>query len=156
MNADHTVAFAAFWTKNFAGLQCPPLPKKESDLNLTALLALRAEDPALFQNLFGQKTDSMPADTVARRNLGQCTLADADHLERAGLQWEAEEIRRKAEIEEQRAFAQRIDESRQLQAIQEQRTREWQESGLLERMAASPVSAEAAARARAQWGITGQ
>ena len=154
MNADHTAAFAAFWTKNFAGLQCPPLPKKESDLNLTALLALRTEDPALFQNLFGQKTDSMPADTVARRNLGQCTLADADHLERAGLQWEAEEIRRKAEIEEQRAFAQRIDESRQVQAMDAQRLQEWQQMDLLERMAHQPIDPAVAAKNRSKWGIS--
>ena len=156
MDAQHVAAFAAFWTKNFPGMQCPALPKKESDLNLTALLTLRAEDPALFQNLFGQQEAKMPADVVHRRNIGQSTLADAEHLEKAGLAWEAEEIRRKAQIEEQRIYAQRIDESRQLQQINENKTREWQEMGLLARLGHEPLPADVIAANRAKYGIKGR
>ena len=151
MDAQHVAAFAAFWTKNFPGMQCPALPKKESDLNLTALLTLRAEDPALFQNLFGQQEAKMPADVVHRRNIGQSTLADAEHLEKAGLAWEAEEIRRKAEIEEQRIYAQRIDESRQLQALEQQQLSAWQQMGLLERLGHAPLSPEVIAANRAKY-----
>ena len=75
--------------------------------------------------------------------------------EACGLQWEAEELRRRAQIAETQLVDQRIDESRQVQEMQRRKREQWQSMTLLERLAASPVSAESAARARAEWGITG-
>ena len=50
---DHSWAFAEWWANTFPGTQCPPLPKKRGDLGLTAEMALQSDNPALFQNLFG-------------------------------------------------------------------------------------------------------
>ena len=156
IHIDHTAAYATFWANTFPGVPCPAVPKKLGDLNLTARMTMQTEDPALYQNLFAGDTSTLPADVRNRRNLGQNTPADADALEACGLQWEAEELRRRAQIAETQLVDQRIDESRQLQEIQRRKREQWQSMNLLERMAASPVSAECAARARAEWGITGQ
>ena len=86
---DHTAAFAQFWVRSFPGQQCPPLPTKLTDLSLTAQMTMQAEDPKLYQNLFSAKTSTLPADVAHRRNLGENNIADADALERCGLQYEA-------------------------------------------------------------------
>ena len=156
IHIDHTGAFASFWNREFPGVPCPPVPKKESDLTMTARETLRISDPKLFQNLFATSTASLPADVANRRNLGQNIASDADALQAAGLQWEADELRRKADIAELQRMNQRIDESRQVQQQAAQRREEWQSMGILERMGHQPLSPEVIARNRREWGITGQ
>ena len=63
----------------------------------------------------------MPTETVARRNLRLSIAADIPHLEAAGLQFEANQLKRKAEIEEARLVTQRIDERLQVQAMHAKR-----------------------------------
>ena len=155
-NIDHTGAFASFWNREFPDQQCPPLPKSSSDLNMTARETLRMSDPKLFQNLFAANNSSLPADVAHRRSIGSNITLDATALEAAGMQWEANELNRRAEIAEAQLTSQRIDESRQYQALQEQRTKEWQSKGILERMAHQPLDPAVIARNREAWGITGQ
>ena len=156
IHIDHTGAFASFWNREFPGVPCPPVPKKESDLTMTARETLRISDPKLFQNIFATSTFSLPADVANRRNLGQNIASDADALQAAGLQWEADELRRKAGIAEMQRMNERIDESRQVQQQAAQRREEWQSMGILERMGHQPLSPEVIARNRRNWGITGQ
>ena len=156
IHIDHTGAFASFWNREFPGVPCPPVPKKESDLTMTARETLRISDPKLFQNMFATSTASLPADVANRRNLGQNIASDADALQAAGLQWEADELRRKAGIAEMQRMNERIDESRQVQQQAALRREEWQSMGILERMGHQPLSPEVIARNRRNWGITGQ
>ena len=156
IHIDHTGAFASFWNREFPGVPCPPVPKKESDLTMTARETLRISDPKLFQNMFATSTASLPADVANRRNLGQNIASDAEALQAAGLQWEADELRRKAGIAEMHRMNERIDESRQVQQQAAQRREEWQSMGILERMGHQPLSPEVIARNRRNWGITGQ
>ena len=156
IHIDHTGTFASFWNREFPGVPCPPVPKKESDLTMTARETLRISDPKLFQNMFATSTASLPADVANRRNLGQNIASDADALQAAGLQWEADELRRKAGIAEMQRLNERIDESRQVQQQAAQRREEWQSMGILERMGHQPLSPEVIARNRREWGITGQ
>ena len=156
IHIDHTGAFASFWNREFPGVPCPPVPRKESDLTMTARETLRISDPKLFQNMFATSTASLPADVANRRNLGQNIASDADALQAAGLQWEADELRRKAGIAEMQRMNERIDESRQVQQQAAQRREEWQSMGILERMGHQPLSPEVIARNRRNWGITGQ
>ena len=106
--------------------------------------------------MFATSTASLPADVANRRNLGQNIASDADALQAAGLQWEADELRRKASIAEMQRMNERIDESRQVQQQATQRREEWQSMGILERMGHQPLSPEVIARNRREWGITGQ
>ena len=156
IHIDHTGAFAAFWNREFPGMPCPPVPKKESDLTMTARETLRVSDPVLFQNMFARSTASLPADVANRRNLGQNIPSDADALQAAGLQWEADELRRKADIAELQRMNQRIDESRQVQAQAAERNRQWSEMGILQRLGHEPLSQQQIQANRRKWGIKGQ
>ena len=156
IHIDHTAAFAQFWVRTFPGVPCPPVPKKLSELNMTAQMTMRAEDPKLFQNLFAGNTSTLPADVAHRRTLGENTIADADALERCGLQHEADELRRRANYAEAERMSQRIDESRQVQQQAAQRREEWQSMGILARMVHTPIDPAVAAANRRKWGIKGR
>ena len=156
IHIDHTGAFASFWNREFPGVPCPPVPKKESDLTMTARETLRISDPKLFQNMFATSTASLPADVANRRNLGQNIASDADALQAAGLQWEADELRRKAGIAEMQRMNERIDESRQVQAQAAERNRQWSEMGILQRLGHEPLSQQQIQANSRKWGIKGQ
>ena len=82
-------------------------------------------DPKLFQNMFAHISASLPADVANRRNLGQNIASDADALQAAGFQWEADELRRKADIAEMQRMNERIDERRLLQQQDAQKREQW-------------------------------
>ena len=99
---------------------------------------------------------SLPADVANRRNFGQNIASDADALQAAGFQWEADELRRKADIAEMQRMNQRIDESRLLQQQDAQKREQWQSMGLLERLGHAPIDPAVAAANRRKWGIKGR
>ena len=157
---DHSWAFAEWWGNTFPGTQCPPLPKKEADLGLTALIALRSDNPALFQNLFGNGgmgSGSMPADTVARRNSGQLLAQDIPHLRAAGLEWEARELDQRVQRQmDQRAADDLLalqKRNRQSDRAVHERTSESSHDRWA-RMLSNPPSPQAIAAAKAAWGIS--
>ena len=80
----------------------------------------------------------------------------SDALQAAGFQWEADELRRKADIAEMQRMNERIDESRLLQQQAAQKREEWQSMGLLERLGHQPLSPEVIAANRRKWGIKGR
>ena len=45
------VAFANWWEKEMKGIPCPPVPRKLSELNLTAQMAMQATHPQLYTAL---------------------------------------------------------------------------------------------------------
>jgi len=79
-----------------------------------------------------------------------------DALQAAGFQWEADELRRKADLAEMQRMNERIDESRLLQQQAAQKREEWQSMGILERMGHQPLSPEVIAANRRKWGIKGR
>ena len=156
IHIDHTAAFASFWNREFPGMPCPPVPKRETDLTMTARETLRISDPKLFQNMFAHTSASLPADVANRRNLGQNIPSDADALQSAGFQWEADELRRKADIAERQRINERIDESRLLQQQDATKREQWQSMGLLERLGHTPIDPAVAAANCRKWGIKGR
>ena len=91
---------------------------------------------------FAGNTATLPADVAHRRTLGENTIADADALERCGLQHEADELRRRANYAEAERMSQRIDESRQVQQQAAQKAQEWASMGVLQRMGHEPMTPE--------------
>ena len=89
-------------------------------------------------------------------NLGQNIASDADALQAARLQWEADELRRKADIAEMQRMNERIDQSRLLQQQAAQKREQWQSMGLLERLGHAPIDPAVAAANRRKWGIKGR
>ena len=156
---DHTFEFASWWSKEFPGTQCPPLPKNAEDLGLTARMNLRSNNPALYQNLFGgggNGSAAMPADTVARRNSNQLQAGDVQHLRSAGLEWEAQELERRVQREMDQRMADQALSSRENYQQAMAKNRAWSEMGILERMGHQPLPPEVIAANRRRWGITGQ
>ncbi len=161
MNIDHTVDFANWWSQTFPGTQCPPLPKKKGDLALTAEFALQSDNPALFQNLFGNGglgSRSMPADTLARRNSGQLLPQDIPHLRDACLEWEAQQVQ---QLNQRRQDQRAADDFLALQKRNLQSEKAVQERisetshDRWARMLSNPPSPQSIAAARAAWGVTG-
>ena len=123
---------------------------------MTARETLRISDPKLFQNMFAHTSASLPADVANRRNLGQNIASDADALQAAGFQWEADELRRKADIAEMQRMNERIDESRRVQQQAAQKQEQWASMSLLERMGHERMTPEKVAHYRRMYGVSGQ
>ena len=157
---DHTGAFASFWNREFPEMACPPLPKKESDLTMTARETLRLSDPVLFQNLFsngGTGSSPLPADTAHRRANNQLQASDIPHLRAAGLEFEAQQLA----VGVQQAQDQRLADQARAEAAANQEQKafyaQWNNASFGERLAMSGgPTPEAIAQAREMWGISGQ
>ena len=157
---DFTADFANWWGNNFPASQCPALPKKPDDLNMSARMLLEGDNPALYQNLFGNGGEGatpMPADTVARRNSGQLQESDIPFLRASGLHYEAAQVAQQAQRQQDQRL---VDVARaEAAASKEQRqfSEAWNNASFGERLAMSGgPSPEAIAQAREMWGITGQ
>lgn len=155
---DRTAPFANWWAKTFPGTPCPPLPTKESDLGLTALMALKTDNPKLAQLLFGnEQSSAMPADTVMRRQSGNLQENDIPHLRAAGLEWEAQELERRAELAQSQQLAAQALESRQRAQAEIEYHQQFADMSLLERLAhAGDLPNEVVIQNRQRWGVTGQ
>ena len=145
--------FCTWYAKAFPGAPVPVLPRQESDLPLTTVLAMKTEDPALAQLLFAGANghSAMPADVVMRRNQGQSIPQDAQHPRRAGLEAEAQA----AEARGQRLIDQKlVDQTRQSQENYQQamaRSAGWREMGLLERLGHQPLTSDQIAENRRRY-----
>ena len=145
--------FCTWYAKAFPGAPVPVLPKQESDLPLTTVLAMKSEDPALAQLLFAGANghSAMPADVVMRRNQGQSIPQDAQHLRRAGLEAEAQA----AEARGQRLIDQQlVDQARQSREDYQQamqKSAAWREMGILQRMGHQPLTSEQIAENRRRY-----
>ena len=146
--------FAAWWNSEFRGLQCPVYPAKPSDLSMTAEMALR-RNASLYQRMFGQQNaTSLPADTLSRLRAGTLLYRDIPFLEGAGLQFEADRLKREKDNAMTQQINNQIDESRKVQAMQQQRLKAWQEMGLLQRLGHTPLSPDQIAANRRRYGIS--
>ena len=88
--------FARFWRSEMNSLQCPPYPKKITELPLSARMLLENfEGGKLCQDMFGNPS-ALPADTLFRFQNEQFVPDDIEHYERAGLTVAAETARNRA------------------------------------------------------------
>ena len=126
---------------------------------MTARMAMTAENPALFQDLFskgGSGSVPMPADTVSRRNSGQLQGSDIPHLRAAGLELEAQQLEQRVQQQmDQRMADQALSSSENYQQAMA-RSAQWSEMGILERMGHEPLSPQQIQANRRRWGIKGQ
>tara|TARA_Y100001972_G_scaffold6633_1_gene7105 strand:- start:527 stop:1018 length:492 start_codon:yes stop_codon:yes gene_type:complete len=138
----------------------PPMPQRLDDIkSITVKLALENYNQGkLFQNLFGNSGlgVGLPADVQLRLQQGNLLPQDAGALRAANLPHFAEQCEALGEaIEKQQV----IDETTKLQEINaanKKRNEAWSQMDSMSRLAASPLSEEQVAQARAAWGISGQ
>ena len=110
LQAYYQSEFANFWAKSFPKESCPPLPKKLEDLGLSKQLALREENPALFQNLFKSDYSAMPSDVATRLRNNQLWAGDEVVLEKYGWKQKAKEMRAEIERAQQQILDKKIQE----------------------------------------------
>ena len=126
---------------------------------MTARMAMTAENPALFQDLFskgGSGSVPMPADTVSRRNSGQLQGSDIPHLRAAGLEFEAQQLEQRVQQQmDQRMADQALSSSENYQQAMARSAR-WSEMGILERLGHEPLTPQQIADNRRRWGIKGR
>ena len=146
--------FAAWWNFEFKGIQCSVFPGILNDLSMSAAMALR-RNASLYQRMFGQQNAvSLPADTLSRLQTGTLLYWDIPFLEGAGLQFEADRLKREKDNAVTQTINQRIDESREVQAMSQERNKSWQQMGLLQRLGHMPLSPEQVAANRRRYGIS--
>ena len=156
MSNDHLAAFVTTYQRLFPGEPVPAMPSQPGDLSLTVSLAMRDANPVLWQNMFGGRGAPLPADVQQRLLTGQVNPEDASALRAAHMDaYAAEADRQREAIIERSREATRAREKAIFEQ-QAQKNAEFRSMGILGRMAASPLSANAIAQARAQWGITGE
>ena len=148
-------AFVTTYQSLFPGTPTPSMPTKPEDLGLSVQLAIRENNPRLWQAMFGGHGAPLPADIAMRMAKGEIYPEDASALRASNYDdWAAVADQHRESILERAREATREREKAQYQA-ERARFQEFQQKGLLERLAASPLSGEAIAQAREQWGITG-
>ena len=151
---DNLQEYVSTFQNLFPGVQVPPMPKKPGELGLSAEMAIRQNNPALWQNMFGGQGAPLPAGIQQRLLNGQVFPEDAGALRAAHMDaYAAEADQHRQTIIDRAREATRARE-KAIYEQQVQRSNEFRSMGLLGRMAASPVSERAAAQARAQWGVS--
>ena len=150
---DYTGQFADFMSKCFPNATCPPLPKKVDDLPATIEMTLQNEDPILYQNLFGGKSGSLPADVQNRFNTNSLLARDAEPLRQAGFEYYAQQCEKVAEQVDDLKLKQDAEEGRKLFLEAKKAQEEWNRLPLGH--PAKAPSPEQVAYTRKQWGITG-
>ena len=152
--------FIELHSRAFPGVPVPPMPSHPGELGLSVQLALRDADAGWWQNQFGGRNDSgeqarLPADVEQRMLAGTPYPEDEAALRKANMDYYANAAAaQRQQVIERARQATRAREQEQYAAARA-RAEAWNEASLLERMAASPVSADQAAAARRQWGISG-
>ena len=149
-------AFVSTYQSLSPGTPTPPMPSKPEDLSMTVQLAIRNQNPALWQSMFGGHGAPLPADVAMRMAKGEIYPEDASALRASNYDdWAAVADQHRESILERTRQATR-EREKAIHQKQLKRQREWSEMSLLQRMAANPVSEVAAQQAREQWGITGR
>ena len=152
--------FIELHSRAFPGVPVPPMPRHPGELGLSVQMALRDADAGWWQNQFGGRNDRgeqarLPADVEQRMLAGTPYPEDEAALRKANMDYYANAAAaQRQQVIDRARQATRAREKEQY-AAERARYQAWSEASLLERMAMSPVSAEQAAAARRQWGISG-
>ena len=152
------VAFADWWAKEMKGQACLPVPRNLSELSMTAQMAMRATYPELYTALFagGKEAARLPADVSVRLNSGQLQPGDASALRAAGFELQAQQAERLQQLQQDQRMADQALSSRENYEQAMQRTAEWQQMGVLARMAHEPMSPQQVQYYRRKYGVRGQ
>ena len=90
-----------------------------------------------------------------RLNSGQLQPGDAGALRAAGFELQAQQCERLGQAQQDQRMADEISHSRAVYEQGMQRTAQWKEMGILERMGHQPLSPEQIAANRRRYGISG-
>ena len=94
---DNLQEFVSTFQNLFPGVQVPPMPKEPGELGLSAEMAIRQNNPQLWQRMFGGQGAPLPADIQQRLLTGQVYPEDAGALRAAHMDAYAAEADRQRE-----------------------------------------------------------
>tara|TARA_R100000654_G_scaffold18203_2_gene38096 strand:+ start:155 stop:643 length:489 start_codon:yes stop_codon:yes gene_type:complete len=156
LQSTYQAQFATFWNKAFPNKSCPPLPKKLDDIGLMEQIALRENDPILFQNLFRSDYSAMPADVATRLRNNALWTEDIEVLEKFGWTAKAKEMRAQVAEAERIILERKVAEAAERNAERDRKLEAYKNLDPMQKLAMNPPSPAAIAQAREQWGITGE
>ena len=147
--SNYTSQYVAFCQK--AGLPINEVPEPGKKMDFTYEVAMKEIDPYLYQNLTSPKSSSLKADVRDRYERGVMWTSDLQEYQKKGFTGTAKNI----EIEMNKAR-----EQIELQKLAEMKARnDARDKAIREKppgfKGLAPLSPESIARARAEWGITG-
>ena len=147
---DNTDAYIAVCEK--ANLPINKVPKKGDDIPLAYEMAMKELNPHLYQNIVSPDPDDLPADVAKRFKQGMMWIDDLNAYEANGFTGTAANIRKAMEQAQQQMIEQKTAEMKARNDARDEAIRN-RPKGM---QGMPPLSPEAIARARAQWGITGE
>ena len=147
---DNADAYIAVCEK--ANLPVNKLPKKGDKLTLAYEMAMKEFNPHLYQNITAPDPDDLPADVAKRYKQGLMWVDDLNAYEKCGFTGTASNIRKAMEQAQQELIAKKTAEMKARNDARDEAIRN-RPKGM---QGMPPLSPEAIARARAQWGITGE
>ena len=146
---DNTDAYIDVCKK--AGLPVNKLPKKGDKLDLAYEMAMKEINPHLYQNIVNPDPDELPVKVAKRYKQGLMWIDDLKAYEDAGFTGTAKQIRDAIEEAQVQRMNNEAEAMRKRTEARDKAIREKPPGfkGL------APLSPESIARARAEWGITG-
>ncbi len=147
-------AYVDFCSQAFPGEPVPPI---EGEIPMKYEVAIRTNDPALWQQMKGnegQGSSPLPEDTRLRMQQGIFLPSDAEHYRNSDLDWYASQCDAEGEgIRELKRERQFLAEKEAFEQVRAQ-SKAFGELPLAARLQASPVSEATARAARRAWGIS--
>ena len=135
-----------------ANLPYNKLPKKGDDIPLAYEIAMKELNPHLYQNITSPDPDNLPVDVAKRYKQGLMWTSDLQAYEDNGFTGTAANIRKEMDQARQLMIDQEIEAMKKRNDARDEAIRN-RPKGM---QGMPPLSPEAIARARAQWGITGE
>ena len=154
LQSTYQAQFATFWNKAFPNRSCPPLPKKLDDIGLMEQIALRENDPILFQNLFRSDYSAMPADVATRLRNNALWTEDIEVLEKFGWTAKATEMKAQVAEAERIILEKKIAEAKARNDERDRKLAEYNKLDPMAKMAMNQPSPQAVEQARREWGIS--
>ena len=145
---DDTENFVSFCKK--ANLPITELPTKDKPMGMTYEIAMKEYDPYLYQRLTIQKP--LRADVAVRHKTGNYWIEDVKELEEKGYTGVAENLRKQIEEGQRLIQENKLKEMTARNEAVAKKHAERQKG--MQYM--PPLSPTAIARAREQWGISGE
>ena len=147
---DNTDAYIEVCEK--ANLPANKMPKCKEDLTLAYEMALKEFNPHLYQNIVNPNPDDLPVKVAKRYKQGLMWIEDLKAYEDNGFTGTAANIRKGMEQGQRELIEKRTAEMKARNDKHDEYMRN-RPKGIRNM---PPLSPEAIARARQQWGITGE
>ena len=137
-----------------AGLPINEVPEKGKPMAMTYEIAMREIDPHLYERLTTQ--GKLKADVLDRHKRGAYWTTDVDELEAKGYTGIAANIRKEMAEGQKILMQKEVEKITARNAERDKKIEAYKNLTPWQKMAMNPPTPESIARARAEWGITGE